>query len=115
MKRLATANNVLVLTLLGAATAMAASSANLLGVDYSEWLPAGASATQIATDASGAIYLLISSSVTKLSADGKTMLWQDALGFQASAMAVTPSGDVFVIPTFQSSETSIYVAKLGVA
>ncbi len=30
-------------------------------------------------------------------------------------MAVTPSGDVFVIPTFQSSQTSIYVAKLGAA
>jgi uncharacterized protein (TIGR03437 family) len=128
MKSLATAKNVLVLALLGAAAAMAASSANLLGVDYSEWLPAGAPATQIATDTSGAIYLLMdcplspptgltnfTSCVTKLYADGKTMLWQDVLGFQASAMAVTPSGDVFVIPTVQSSETSLYVAKLGAA
>jgi uncharacterized protein (TIGR03437 family) len=98
----------------------AAASANVLGVDYSEWLPA---ATQMATDTSGALYLLTNcpvsgaaaSCVTKLSVDGKTMLWQDALGFQASTMAVSPAGDVFVIPVIQPSDTSLYVAKLGAA
>ena len=97
-----------------------ATSANLLGVDYSEWMTA---TTQMATDSSGALYLLGScplasgtaSCVTKLSADGKTILWQDVLTFQTSTMAVSPSGDVFVVPVAQSSDTSLYVAKLGAA
>jgi len=107
------------LTLLVVANASAAST-NVLGVDYSEWL---AAATQMATDTSGALYLLANcpvsgaatSCVTKLSADGKTLLWQDALGFQATTMAVSPAGDVFVTPPIQPSDTSLYVAKLGVA
>jgi uncharacterized protein (TIGR03437 family) len=111
--------NVLVLTLLVAANAAAAST-NVLGGDYSEWFPA---ATQMATDTSGSLYLLANcpgsgaatSCVTKLSADGKTMLWQDALGLQASTMAVSPAGDVFVIPVIQPADTSLYVAKLGAA
>ena len=111
--------NFLVLTLLVAANAAAAPT-NLLRVDFSEWL---AAATQIATDTSGAIYLLANcpvsgaatSCVTKLSADGKTTLWQDALGFQATTMAASPAGDVFVIPAIQPLDTSLYVAKLGVA
>ena len=109
--------NVLVLTLLVAANAAAAST-NLLGVDYTEWL---AAATQIASDTSGALYLLANcpvsgpatSCVTKLSADGKTVLWQDALGFQATTMALSPAGDVFVVPAIQPSDTSLYVAKPG--
>ncbi len=111
--------NLLVLTLLVAANA-AAASPNVLGVDYSEWL---AAANQMATDTSGALYLLANcpgsgaatSCVTKLSSDGKTMLWQDALGFQATAMAVSPAGDVFVTPVIQPSDISLYVAKLGAA
>lgn len=111
--------NYLVLTLLFAASA-AASSSGVLGVDYSEWL---APATQLATDTSGALYLLANcpasgaptSCVTKLSADGKTMLWQNALGFLTTTMAVSPAGDVFVIPPIQPSDTSLYVAKLGAA
>jgi uncharacterized protein (TIGR03437 family) len=111
--------SVLVLTLLVAANA-AAASANLLGVDYSEWFAAG---TQMATDTSGALYLLTAcpisgpatSCVTKLSADGTTMLWQDALGFQTTTMAVSPAGDVFVLPAIQPLDTSLYVAKLGAA
>ena len=109
----------LVLTLLVAANA-AAASPNVPGVDYTEWL---AAATQMATDTSGALYLLANcpgsnpatSCVTKLSVDGKTALWQDALGFQAITMAVSPAGDVFVIPPIQPSDTSLYVAKLGAA
>ena len=110
---------------LAASSSFAASgtSANLLGLNYSEWL---ASTTQMATDASGALYLLGScpvasgsaSCVTKLSADGKTMVWQNVLSFQTDTMAVSPSGDVFVVPVFpspatQSSDTSLYVAKLA--
>jgi uncharacterized protein (TIGR03437 family) len=95
-------------------------SPNLLGLNYSEWL---AATTQMATDTSGALYLLGScpassgsaSCVTKLSADGKTILWQDVLGFQTYIMAVSPSGDVFVVPVIQPSDTSLYVAKLGAA
>jgi uncharacterized protein (TIGR03437 family) len=51
--------------------------------------------------------------VTKLSADGKTILWQNQLGFVASAMAVDPNGGVYVIPASQPGDTSVYVAKLG--
>ena len=67
------------------------------GVDYSEWLTPNA--RQIATDNSGALYILSAfpistdtppSSVTKLSADGKTILWQNQLGFAVSTMAVDP-------------------------
>jgi uncharacterized protein (TIGR03437 family) len=111
--------DILILTLLVAAN-VAAASTNVLGFDYSEWFPP---ATQMATDTSGALYLLAhcpvtgaaASCVTKLSADGKTMLWQDALGFQATAMAVSPAGDVFVTPVIQPSDISLYVAKLGAA
>ena len=116
---LRSAKDVVALVLLVAASATAA-PASAPGVDYSEWLTA---ATQMATDSSGALYLLANcpvsgaatSCVTKLSADGKTMVWQDALGFQATTMAISPAGDVFVTPAIQPSDTSLYVAKLGVA
>ena len=89
----------------------------LLGVNYSEWLnfPANNGA-EIATDSSGSLYILsysTSSTVTKLSADGKTILWQNQLGFVASAMAVDPNGGVYVIPVRQPGDASVYVAKLG--
>jgi hypothetical protein len=111
--------NVLVHILLVTANAAAAST-NVLGGDYSEWL---AAATQMVTDASGSLYLIANcpvsgvaaSCVTKLSADGSTILWRDSLGFQANTMAVSPAGDVFVIPVIQPSDTSLYVAKLGAA
>jgi hypothetical protein len=111
---------VWVMQLTSAGFAAAATSANLLAVDYSEWF---AAATQMATDASGALYLLASCPassgsaccVTKLSADGKTIPWQDVPGFQTNTMAVSPSGDVFVVPVVQPSDTSLYVAKLGAA
>src|ERR1035438_6707239 len=73
----------------------------LLGVNYSEWLnfPANNGA-EIATDSSGSLYILsysTSSTVTKLSADGKTILWQNQLGFVASAMTVDPKGGVYPV------------------
>lgn len=94
-----------VLALLCATAGMAATSGFLLGVDYSEWAPAGA--TRIATDSSGALYILAPCSdssafscVTKLSADGKTVLWQNSLDFQANAMAVDPNGGVYLVPGY---------------
>ena len=108
----------LCLALLSAAGAVAQPSGFPLGVGYSEWL--NDYATQIATDSSGAIYLLqpycVHTSVTcvtKLSADGNTMLWYNQLGFAVNAMAVDPNGGVYVIPQGQPQDTSIYVAKLA--
>src|SRR5579862_5704517 len=105
------------LMLLTLTSAMAASSTSfLLGLNYSEWLnyPPNTSA-QIATDGSGALYILSggsSSSVTKLSADGRTVLWKNQLGFVASAMAVDPNGGVYVTPV-AGSGNNVYVAKLA--
>lgn len=104
---------LLCLALLSAAGVHAASSGFLLGIDYSEWILNNEVATQIATDSSGALYILSPSSVTKLSADGKTILWQNALGFTANKMAVDPNGGVYVLPVSQPGDTSIHVAKLN--
>jgi uncharacterized protein (TIGR03437 family) len=99
------------------AGAIAAAPGFLLGADYSEWLPPNVS--HIGTDNSGAIYVLsgwnaaCSVCVIKLSSDGRTILWQNQLGFQVSAMAVDPSGGVYVIPVSQSGDASIYVDKLS--
>jgi len=119
------ARALLCLALLSATGAMAASSGFLLGVDYSEWLTPDV--TQIATDGFGGLYVLsqcatvapFSSCVTKLSADGKTILWQNNLGFLVDSasnlpgMAVDPKGGVYVIPEWQVGDTSYYVAKLN--
>jgi hypothetical protein len=69
----------LYLTLFSVAVAMASSSGPLLAVNYSEWVnfPLDIVGAQIATDNAGALYLLSNvtpSTVTKLSADGKTIL-----------------------------------------
>jgi len=121
------ARALLCLALLSGTCAMAASSGFLLGADYSEWLPAYV--TQIATDSSGALYILSACTqtatyspypcVTKLSADGKTILWQNNLGFTVEylgglpePMAVDPNGGVYLIPTSNSGDASIFVAKL---
>src|ERR1700733_11036729 len=108
----------LCVAMLSAAGAVAQPSAFPLGVGYSEWL--NNYSTQIATDNSGAIYLLqpycahtSSSCVMKLSADGNTMLWDNPVGFSVNAMAVDPNGGVYVIPQSQPQDTSIYVAKLA--
>ena len=108
------ARALLCLSLLGATGGLAASNV-LLGVDYSEWL--NVDAMQISTDSSGALYIASgqggwASTVTKLSADGKTIAWQRPLGFLAVAMAVDPNGGVYVIPMSMPGDTSIYVAKL---
>jgi uncharacterized protein (TIGR03437 family) len=99
------------------ATGAGAASNSVLGVDYSEWL--GLNAMQINTDASGALYIASgplggwASTVTRVSADGKTMVWQNQLGFSVAAMAVDPNGGVYVIPLSMPGDTSISVAKLS--
>ena len=97
---------------------MAASSGFLLGLDYSEW--ADPTTRQIATDASGNLYILFLctnsnlSCVTKVSGDGKTILWQNALGFAAGAMAVDPRGGVYVTPFVTDAQPlNPFVEKLS--
>ncbi|MGB7760815.1 MAG: hypothetical protein WBL61_13360 [Bryobacteraceae bacterium] len=105
------------LALLSAAGAMAATSGFLLGLDYSEWFVP--EVMQIATDGSGALYILSATNgatggvVTKMSLDAKTILWQNNLGFRAATMAVDPNGGVYVIPEWLPGDTSISVAKLA--
>jgi len=114
------------LALLSATAGLAQSSGFLLGVDYGEWLTIWPNVTQIETDNSGALYILTSfpptglfspppppSFITKLSADGKTILWQNQFGFAAITMAVDPNGGVYVIPVSLPGDTSIFVAKLN--
>ena len=117
------------LALLNAAV-MAAQPGFLLGPDYSEWLYPNAGKMQIATDGSGALYILsffpgTSLSpppvfrVTKLSADGKTILWENDLGFQTDQIAVDPSGGVYVLSSISAAvpgvppAPSLFVAKLS--
>ena len=102
---------LLCLALLGVSSADAATPGFLLGVDYSELGPNYylLNGGQIAADGAGALYILSSCSmpalstppscVTKLSPDGKTILWQNNLGFVAAAMAVDPNGGVYAIPS----------------
>jgi uncharacterized protein (TIGR03437 family) len=109
---------------------MAAQPGFLLGADYSEWLYPNAGKMQIATDGSGALYILsffpgtsLSSPpvfrVTKLSADGKTILWENDLGFATDQIAVDPSGGVYVLSSISAAvpgvppATSLFVAKLS--
>jgi len=101
-----------------ALTASGAASQVPLGLDYSEWGPLSiGSRPAIAADSSGAVYLLLncpgnfqsSDCVTKLSADGKTVLWQNSLGF-AGQMAVDPDGGVYVASATGLAE--VFVEKL---
>jgi uncharacterized protein (TIGR03437 family) len=109
------------LILLSVTSAVAATPAFQIGVNFSEWLSFPASGTQLATDSSGAAYFLtntlqsnvVLSTVTKLSSDGKTILWQNRLGFGVSAMTVDPNGGVYVVPMRQQSDTTGYVSKLS--
>jgi uncharacterized protein (TIGR03437 family) len=107
------------------AAAMAAQPGFLLGADYSESLYPNAGNMQIATDGSGALYILsafLSSPpvfrVTKVSADGKTILWENDLGFATSHIAVDPSGGVYVLSSLSTfvagvpPAPSLFVAKL---
>ncbi len=109
-------NILLCMALLGATAGIAQTSGFLLGVDFSEY--AGPE-KQIATDSAGNLYILGSCPsltafcVTKLLADGKTIVWQNTLGFAAFTMAVDPGGGVYVIPEGQTGDTSVSVVKLG--
>ena len=109
---------LLCLALFSATRAMAASPGFLLGVDYSEWL--GLSPLQVATDRSGNLYILSQystysySAVTKVSADGKTILWQNQLGFPVSPpMAVDPNGGVYVLGQNFDGDGAYVIAKLS--
>ncbi len=90
----------------------------LLGADYSEFAPPSTSAMR--TDSSGSLYFLStcqssaspSKCVTKLSADGKTILWQSHLGFSPSALAVDPNGGVYVTG-YQLGTPSVFLEKLN--
>ena len=95
------------------AAVMAAEPAFLLGGDYSEWLYPNAGEMRIATDSSGALYILsvfpgasLNSPpvfrVTKLSADGKTILWENDLGFATDQIAVDPSGGVYLLSSISA-------------
>ena len=115
-------SQLICLILLSATGASAATADFQLGVNYSEWLsfPANNGA-QLATDDSSAAYFLTSvlqsnvvlSTVTKLTPDGKAILWQNQLGFAASAITVDPNGGVYVVPVRQQSDNTGYVAKLS--
>ena len=101
----------------------------VLGPDYSEWLYPNACQMQIATDGSGVLYILSVLSgncpssqrvfrVTKLSADGKTILWENDLGFETDQIAVDPSGGVYVLSSISAAvpgvlpAPSLFVEKL---
>ena len=108
---------LLCLALLSAPGAVAQSSGFVLGVDYSEWL--NLNATQdVNGQLPGALYIASaplggwSNVVTKVSADGKTVVWQYQTDFWVVAMAVDPNGGVYVIPMSWPGDTSIYVDKL---
>ena len=112
--------------LLLTAGVLAVTPSFLLGIDYIEWGPG--SVSQIAADNTGALYILsdcpihtpttLPSCVTKLSVDGQTVLWQNNLGFTAAAMAVDPTGGVYVIPQptdnqeFYAQFYDVFVEKL---
>lgn len=114
---------LLCLALLTATSAMASSAGFLLGPVFSEWVPPATLA--IGTDSSGALYLLTtgcqaagspaSRCVTKLSADGKTILSQSNLGFtpEDNVAAIDPNGGIYVIPGIQAGSITAYVAKLS--
>src|ERR1039458_3276610 len=118
------ARTFLCLALLSATGAMPASSGFILGPDYSEWVVPRV--TRIATDSTGALYILSTCPVngssfsccgTKLSATRKAILAQNnfgfAIGYSGNAMAVDPTGGVYVIPMYQPGDTSVFVAKLS--
>lgn len=95
-----------------AAALMAATPSFLLGVDYSEAILSGV--IQMATDGTGAIYLLSTApAVMKLSPDGATLVWRNQLPFAAKAMAVDPNGGVYIAPAGTANRNGVSVAKLG--
>jgi len=112
----------LLLCLALASAAAAGPASTPLGLDYSQYGPYGfAGPAYIAADRTGALYTMMpcpaneasTYCVTKLSADGATILWQNNLGF-AGAMAVDPTGGVYIAgdPNAQYSPT-VVVEKLS--
>jgi uncharacterized protein (TIGR03437 family) len=109
------------LALLSATSGMAQSSGFLLGEDYAVPL-SPSTLQQVATDSSGAVYVLwfcpISttspSCLTKLSPNGATV-WQYEPGFAAGAMAVDPSGSVSITSqqSYGGPPVSQFVEKLS--
>jgi uncharacterized protein (TIGR03437 family) len=95
----------------------------VLGLDYGEWFIS--SSWGMATDSSGALYILSSpmaaaNRVTKLSADGRTILWQEDLGLTPQSgqgvqgpMAVDSNGGVYFVLQRNPIDTSVLVAKLS--
>ena len=94
--------------------AQTAAPSFLLGMDYNEWGPLnpGGSvlAPRITADSSGNLYILMNCTstvdtsagfvaaacMTKLSADGKTILWQTSLGYPNS-VAVGSDGSIYLV------------------
>ena len=102
---------------------MAQSSGFLLGMDYSETAPVPLSLivwAPIAADAAGELYIqsictmsgVVSACITKLSADGQTILWQQTGAGFSSTMAVDPSGAVYLAWGNQSASAFV-VEKLS--
>ncbi len=88
-----------------AARLSAATPQFLLGIDYSESLPPNVS--QVAADGSGNIYVLSGqSALTKLTPDGRTVLWQAVIGYSANLMAVDSGGNVYVL-AYQSTQPAV--------
>jgi uncharacterized protein (TIGR03437 family) len=108
--------SLLCLALWSASAGMAAASGPLFAVDYSEWFYDGS----LATDSAGELYVLTGdigspSAVTKVSADGKTMLWQKTLDDTMAAMAVDSAGNVYVVPALVSVwlPLTVFVEKIS--
>jgi len=109
------------LALLSATAGLAQSSGFLLGEDYTAPLSAS-TLHQVGTDSSGAVYVLwfcptsttSPSCLTKLSPNGATV-WQYELGFTSGAMAVDPSGGVYITSqqSYGSPPVSQFVEKLS--
>jgi uncharacterized protein (TIGR03437 family) len=94
------------------AAASVASAQTLLGVDYSEPIPFSVVleyglALAAGTDAQGSVYLLANGFagyqataanyfITKLTPAGDQIVYQNALPFQATGMAVDPAGNVYL-------------------
>jgi uncharacterized protein (TIGR03437 family) len=104
-----------------ASAAVAAPASTPLGLDYSQYGPYGiVGSASMAADSTGALYTMMpcpaneasTYCVTKLSADGATILWQNNLGF-AGPMAVDPNGGVYVAGSTASNGTLVIVEKLS--
>jgi uncharacterized protein (TIGR03437 family) len=109
------------LALLSATAGLAQTSGFLLGFDYAQNVDNVALLIKTATDASGSLYILsvctvggTLSCLTKVSSDGQT-LWQDALGFEASGIAVDGDGETYVATAgpFGSPVTPQFLEKVS--